>query len=177
MLLHLLWDRFPPEVREANFRYYEPQCDHGSSLSPAGHALVAARLGDLSTAERYFKQSAAIDLGNNMGNAASGVHMAAQGALWQSIVLGFAGLELRGDTVHFDPHLPPSWRRLSFPVQWRGRRLRFEGRQQPYGVEVTLEKGEPMTVLLGNDQSATIEAGKPLAIGMYRSVRRDEEVA
>ena len=26
MLLHLLWDRFPPEVREANFRYYEPRC-------------------------------------------------------------------------------------------------------------------------------------------------------
>ena len=47
MLLHLLWDRFPPEVREANFRYYEPRCAHGSSLSPAIHSLMAARLGDV----------------------------------------------------------------------------------------------------------------------------------
>ncbi|MBS1151905.1 MAG: Maltose phosphorylase, partial [Myxococcaceae bacterium] len=34
MLIHLLWDRFSPEVRAANFRYYEPRTDHGSSLSP-----------------------------------------------------------------------------------------------------------------------------------------------
>src|SRR5690606_20367154 len=30
-LLYLLWDRFPPEVRRANFRYYEPRCANGSS--------------------------------------------------------------------------------------------------------------------------------------------------
>ena len=34
MLVHLLWERMPPEVRKANFEYYEPRCGHGSSLSP-----------------------------------------------------------------------------------------------------------------------------------------------
>ena len=48
MLVHLLWERMPPEVRKANFEYYEPRCGHGSSLSPAIHALVAARLGETS---------------------------------------------------------------------------------------------------------------------------------
>jgi trehalose/maltose hydrolase-like predicted phosphorylase len=41
----LLWERWPVAVHEANFRYYEPRTAHGSSLSPALHALVAARLG------------------------------------------------------------------------------------------------------------------------------------
>ena len=50
LLLYLLWDRFPPPVRDANFRYYEPRTGHGSSLSPAIHALVAARLGDVELA-------------------------------------------------------------------------------------------------------------------------------
>jgi trehalose/maltose hydrolase-like predicted phosphorylase len=74
MLVYLLWDRLPPQVRKANFEYYESRCGHGSSLSPAIHALVAARLGDMRRAERYFRQAAEIDLADNMGNAAGGIH-------------------------------------------------------------------------------------------------------
>src|SRR5262249_50254847 len=58
MLLALLWDTITPQVRSANFKYYAPRCSQGSSLSPAIHALVAARLGDISTAEDYFRWAA-----------------------------------------------------------------------------------------------------------------------
>jgi trehalose/maltose hydrolase-like predicted phosphorylase len=121
MLVYLLGERLPPGVREANFRYYEPRCGHGSSLSPAIHALVAARLGDIALAEHYFRQAAEIDLADNMGNAAGGVHLGALGGLWQAAVLGFAGLRACGDSP--DTHqanLLPSWRSLSMHFQWRG---------------------------------------------------------
>jgi trehalose/maltose hydrolase-like predicted phosphorylase len=121
MLVYLLWERMPPGVREANFRYYEPRCGHGSSLSPAIHALVAARLGDTALAEHYFRQAAEIDLADNMGNAAGGVHLGAFGGLWQAAVFGFAGLRACGDNR--DTHhanLLPCWRSLSMHLQWRG---------------------------------------------------------
>jgi len=121
MLLHLLWDRFPPEVREANFRYYEPRCAHGSSLSPAIHAAVAARLGDVRLAERYFRQASDIDLGDNMGNAAAGVHAAALGGLWQAAVFGFAGLRFTEEGPEHQPNLPPQWRGVSLRFKWRGK--------------------------------------------------------
>jgi kojibiose phosphorylase len=120
MLIHLLWDRLPPDVRRVNFEYYEPRCGHGSSLSPAIHALVAARLGKIALAERYFRQAAQIDLGNNMGNAAGGIHTGAMGGLWQAAVLGFAGVHLTEQGPRFRPCLPASWRSLSTQVQWRG---------------------------------------------------------
>ncbi len=126
MLLHLLWDRFPPEVRTANFRYYEPRCGHGSSLSPAIHAAVAARLGDVALAERYFRQASEIDLSDNMGNAAGGVHAAALGGLWQAAVFGFAGLRLSDEAPVCEPNLPPHWRELSFRLQWRGQAYEFK---------------------------------------------------
>jgi len=119
MLVYLLWDRLPAEVRKANFEYYEPRCGHGSSLSPAIHAVVAARLGNMALAEHYFRQTAEIDLANNMGNSAAGVHMAALGGLWQSAVFGFAGLHLGESEPRFQPNLPESWRRLSMRFQWR----------------------------------------------------------
>jgi trehalose/maltose hydrolase-like predicted phosphorylase len=121
MLIHLLWERLPPAVRKANFEYYEPRCGHGSSLSPAIHALVAARLGDAALAERYFRQAAEIDLSDNMGNAAGGVHLGALGGLWQAAVFGFAGLRFTDERPEHRPNLPPSWRSLSMRFQWRGR--------------------------------------------------------
>jgi kojibiose phosphorylase len=121
MLVYLLWERMPPEVRKTNFEYYEQRCGHGSSLSPAIHALVAARLGETALAERYFRQAAEIDLVDNMGNAAGGVHLGALGGLWQAAVLGFAGLRLTEDGPEYRPKLPASWRNLSMRFQWRGR--------------------------------------------------------
>src|SRR5690606_4450756 len=72
MLIHLLWNAFPPEVREANFRHYDPRTAHGSSLSPSIHALLAARLGETALARRYWRQAPEIDLADNMGNAPHG---------------------------------------------------------------------------------------------------------
>jgi trehalose/maltose hydrolase-like predicted phosphorylase len=119
MLVHLLWDQMPPEVRKANFEYYEPRCAHGSSLSPAIHATVAARLGDTALAERYFRQAAEIDLADNMGNAAGGIHAGALGGLWQAVVFGFAGLHLGGESPEHRISLPLHWRSLSMRIQWR----------------------------------------------------------
>lgn len=132
MLLSLLWDDYPPAVREANFRYYEPRCGHGSSLSPAIHALVAARLGDLTLATRYFRQAIEIDLADNMGNAAGGVHAAALGGLWQAVVFGFAGLRLTDHGPEYHPNLPPHWDDLALRCTWRGRI--YELKRPPEGA-------------------------------------------
>lgn len=160
LLLYLLWDRFAPHVREASFRYYEPRTAHGSSLSPAIHALVAARLGDVELAEHYFRQAAAIDLANNMGNAAGGVHMAALGGLWQAAVFGFAGLRVRPDGLAFAPHLPQHWGCLRFPVRWCGRRLQVNVRAQPPAIEVHLRDGRPLRLVVDDGPEIVAVPGR-----------------
>lgn len=159
MLLALLWDRYSPAVRETNFRYYEPRCGHGSSLSPATHALVAARLGDVDLAEHYFRQAAAIDLDNTMGNTAGGVHIATLGGLWQAAVLGFGGLSLAANGLRLDPHLPRAWHALRFPVQWRGRLARIELGQEPPSLTATLERGGSLRLEVG-DLGHDLRAGE-----------------
>lgn len=159
MLLALLWERFSPQARKKNFAYYEPRCGHGSSLSPPIHALVAARLGDPARALRYFRETAAIDLDDSMGNAAGGIHIGALGGLWQATVFGFAGVSLMNDGIAFEPHLPQQWDTLSFPLQWRGRRLRAVIERKPLTVRVTLERGRPLVVRVG-DQRHRIARGE-----------------
>jgi trehalose/maltose hydrolase-like predicted phosphorylase len=140
-LIALLPDEFPGAAAKANFRYYEPRCAHGSSLSAGIHALVAARLGETETALRFLRQAAAADLELDP-NSAGGIRIAGLGGLWQAIVLGFAGLDLKGDMLGIDPRLPPHWRDLSFRVCWRGRAvaLRIAGNS----VQARLVEGEGM---------------------------------
>jgi kojibiose phosphorylase len=154
MLLYLLWDRYTPAQRERNFHYYEPRTAHGSSLSPAIHAAFAARLGDTALALRYFKQGAEIDLANNMGNAAAGVHAAAMGGLWQAAVFGFGGLSLAEDGLILRPHLPVEWSGLCFTVQYHDQSLRVriepravEIRSRTDGLSVRVQVGDAALVL------------------------------
>jgi trehalose/maltose hydrolase-like predicted phosphorylase len=124
LLLALLGERYPRAVQAANFRFYEPLTAHDSSLSPAVHALVAARLGDLEAAERYLDQAALLDLDFDDGvTAAGGVHIAALGGIWQALALGFAGMTVAGGKPRFTPHVPASWASLRFQVCWRDTQL------------------------------------------------------
>jgi trehalose/maltose hydrolase-like predicted phosphorylase len=145
-LIALLPEEFPGAMAEANFRHYEPCCGHGSSLSAGMHALVAARLSDAEMALRYLRETAATDLDLDP-NSAGGVRIAGLGALWQATILGFAGLDLRGDTLGIDPRLPPQWSRLSFRVFWRGRSLAISITGNT--AQATLEQGEPMEMRIG----------------------------
>lgn len=159
MAMYLLWDQFPAEVREANFKYYEPRTGHGSSLSPSIHSLVAARLGEMEVAEKYLRQAAEIDLGNNMGNAAGGVHAAAIGGLWQAMVFGFAGLQAGSEGLSFNPKLMPAWRKLAVPLQWRGRKLRFTA--EPGRACIHVEQGrEPVKVALAGGPEVLVRPGQ-----------------
>jgi trehalose/maltose hydrolase-like predicted phosphorylase len=163
-LLALLWSQVAPAARRESFLYYEPRTAHGSSLSPAIHALVAARLDLHATAERYLDQTADIDLGNTMGNAAGGVHIAAMGGLWQAVAFGVAGItrvpraegvrahpglgRCPGDdeAIGIEPHLLPGWRHVKIPIFWRGRALEIH--VDDAAVEVAVEGPAPLPLCL-----------------------------
>jgi kojibiose phosphorylase len=165
----LLWERWPVAVHAANFRYYDPRTAHGSSLSPALHAFVAARLGDKAVARAYFRQAAEIDLADNMGNAAGGVHMGSLGGLWQAAVLGVAGLDARDDGIVLDPHLLPGWTEMAFPVQWRGSLLRLNIRAEPRRIEASVETGGDVGLLVRNGPFCLARTGRRYALQEQRS--------
>jgi kojibiose phosphorylase len=122
MLLYLLRDRFPREVKEANWRYYEPRTAHDSSLSPMAYALVAAGIGRIDWAYRYFIQTSHIDLASYGPHWNLGIHAAALGGAWLAIAHGFCRLRLAPEAVVFDawPEVPANWTRVRVPFQWHG---------------------------------------------------------
>jgi kojibiose phosphorylase len=167
MLMFLLWDEFPPEVRAANFRYYEPRTAHDSSLSPSFHALVAARLGDLALAERFLRQAARIDLDftrKGWAGATGGVHIAALGGIWQALAFGFLGMRPQDDGLRFEPHIPSAWGALHMPIHWRGRQLHVAATAEPAGIEIAVVSGAPLKLAIGDEDWQTVAAGASLRV-------------
>ncbi len=126
MLLYLMRDTqaflYRPDVLQKNWNYYAPRTDitYGSSLCPAIHSVLAAKLGEAAEAYKHFMQAATVDLEDSRGNTADGIHAASAGGVWQAVVFGFAGIQLKNSIPIANPHLPPTWTRLKFKLQWRG---------------------------------------------------------
>ena len=117
-----------PTIKRANFEYYEARTLHKSSLSPSIHAIIGIEVGDTTRAVQYFERSAFVDLTDNQGNTAEGMHIASAGGTWQILVNGFGGLRILGGRVTLDPWLPDDWEGIRFRLRWRGRPIQRRGR-------------------------------------------------
>jgi trehalose/maltose hydrolase-like predicted phosphorylase len=115
------------------------------------HGLVAARLGDTEMALRFLRQTSAIDLAETLVNADGGIHIAALGGIWMLAVFGLAGLSLHDQGIAINPHLPADWDSMAFRIQWRGRSLQIRVDQRKRTIDATLETGEPMALIVGNE--------------------------
>lgn len=101
LMLNLFKHSFSKEVKQANWGFYEPRTEHGSSLSPCIYALVAADIGSPDWGYPYFMRTATVDLTGESKQYVGdlyigGTHPAANGGAWMAAVLGFAGLDYDG---------------------------------------------------------------------------------
>jgi trehalose/maltose hydrolase-like predicted phosphorylase len=111
-----------PAQRLRNWSYYSPRCDHGSSLSMAVHAWVAADLGLVDEGYDMLLRAIGIDLADEAGNGRDGIHAATQGGILQAILFGFGGLRLEEDQPAHHPPMPAHWEQIGFSFMHHGTR-------------------------------------------------------
>lgn len=130
LMMNLFRSDYDQETIRANWEYYEPRTEHGSSLSACAYAMVAAGIGNPDWAYDYFMKTATVDLTGKSKQYVGplyigGTHPAANGGAWLSTVLGFAGLQMSDKGIELNPNLPSHWTSLAFPVMWRGKQYRI----------------------------------------------------
>lgn len=130
MAHHMIGADLPAGSLAADLDRYLPVTAHGSSLSPAIVASLLFRAGRPDEALRYFDLAARLDLDDDRGTAADGLHLGAMGGVWQALVQGFAGCSVTGRVLRVDPCLPARWPRLQ---------LRFLALGRAVTIDVTAE--------------------------------------
>jgi kojibiose phosphorylase len=159
-------DLHSAESKRVNFDYYETRTLHKSSLSPSIHAIMGIEVGDFTRAEQYFARSAFVDLTDNQGNTAEGMHIASAGGTWQIAVCGFGGFRVRNGLMTFDPWLPSGWERLEFRLHWHGHAVTVIVTQHALMLSLDAPVGTEQTVVV-RGQDVTLSAGELAMVPLH----------
>jgi kojibiose phosphorylase len=162
MMMWLFMNEFSREEIKQAWDYYEPYCTHDSSLSPGIHGIIAARLGLKKEAREYWEKTADFDFNIKNGKVSLGVHIGCLASIWQLVVFGFAGVKtaMESEILTINPVLPEGWEQVSFPLIWKGQR-----------VKVTINHKEIFVENMSDDDLKVNICGKEYIIEALKSVR------
>lgn len=165
LLLYLFLDRFSAELKKRNYQYYDARTMHKSSLSPCIYALMGLETGDHKRAYNYFMKTSYIDLVDANKNAAEGIHAAAMGGAWMTVMHGFAGMKVRRGELCFDPWLPKKWQELSYTSIWQGNVLRIKVTHKSMVLQLLDGKSVSINV---QGKSIRLKSKQPVKIRLKR---------
>ncbi|MBB5157556.1 glycoside hydrolase family 65 protein [Saccharopolyspora phatthalungensis] len=114
---------YPMPAIPDNIEYYLKRTSHGSTLSAVVHAWVLAR-GRRHQALEFFDNVLASDIHDTQhGTTAEGIHLAAMAGSIDLLQRCFAGIEVRDDTLRFNPLWPAELGPLELSIRYRGQPL------------------------------------------------------
>ncbi len=151
LALYLFSDKFSLRTKAANWEYYEPRTEHGSSLSACSYSLIAAQIGKVDWAYKYFMKTATIDLTGEgkqyVGTLyIGGTHPAANGGAWMSAVFGLCGIHCAAETLFINPRLPSHWKQVSLPIVFRGQKLRIRLSAESVNIRAASALEAPLSI-------------------------------
>jgi nigerose phosphorylase len=128
LTMFMFSDRYTIQEKIANWEYYEPHTEHGSSLSACSYSLIAAQIGKIDWAYQYFMKTATIDITGEGKQYVGplyigGTHPAANGGAWIAAVIGLCGIRCSSDCITIDPRLPAHWQEVTVPLTYQGQKL------------------------------------------------------
>lgn len=141
-LLCLLRNQFDKEVLQANYEFYFPYTEHGSSLSASMYAITGFQIGKEKEAFAMFMKSAGIDLSTNQKLYAGGIyiggtHPASSGGAYMSLIYGMAGLKIIEGKPVLEPNLAKGISMLQFKIKVKEKGYRIKVyKDNSYVVEV-----------------------------------------
>ena len=162
LALHLQGDRFTVEEKRADFEYYDPITTGDSTLSAVVQSIIAAEVGYHEVAYDYFLQGLFVDLADLHRNTVDGLHIASTGGVWASLVNGFGGMRDHDARLRFDPRMPTEWSSLTFPLTWRGTRVRVT--LTPDALRFEVEDGSSPVPVQVRGEDHEVLPGTPLVV-------------
>lgn len=134
------------DLLDRTVEYYIERTAHGSTLSRIVYAWVTARV-DPGKSWELFREALAADIDDTQGGTTpEGIHLGAMAGSLDLLQRCYSGLELRGDEVWFDPHLPKEIHHLAFDMVHRDRTLAVELSHDTLRVEVEPGIAVPVSV-------------------------------
>jgi maltose phosphorylase len=73
--MYLFQENYTKEELKKNYEFYEQFTVHESSLSPCIHSILAAKLGKMDDAVKFYLRASRLDLDNYNDDTKDGLHI------------------------------------------------------------------------------------------------------
>ena len=148
--------------------YYLDRTADGSTLSGVVSAWVLARL-EPEQAWRFLLGALDSDIADVQGGTtAEGIHLGAMAGTVDIVLRCLTGMRAHGDTLRFDPALPPQVKQLRFSVHYRGHRVEIMMTEDHMSVSSRSGGAPPIKIRVRNET-------RELAPGMGTEFRLKRE--
>ncbi|MCD4696368.1 MAG: beta-phosphoglucomutase family hydrolase, partial [Bacteroidales bacterium] len=108
-----------------NLEYYLRRTSHGSTLSRVVHAQLANMINDKKLSWELYQDALTSDYNDIQGGTTGeGIHAGVMAGTVLIALQSYAGLNLKGDDVKFEPNLPKHWRTMQFGFDFKGVRYK-----------------------------------------------------
>ncbi len=161
LAMFLLGQDFSLEQKKRNFEYYDPLTTGDSSLSACIQSIMAAEIGATEQAIDYGRYAILMDLADVGENVSDGCHIASMGGTWMVFTYGFAGMRDYQGHPSFRPKLPSVFKRISFPLCLRSRRLTITMDRDSKSVTYLMVEGSDLTIT-HYEEKIDLAEGKPV---------------
>ncbi|HAG15324.1 MAG TPA: beta-phosphoglucomutase [Bacteroidales bacterium] len=145
----------PADYLSKNLHYYLKRTSHGSSLSRVVHSQLAQLIQDEKLSWQMYSEALGSDYVDIQGGTTGeGIHSGVMASTVMLAISTYAGVNLHGEILEINPHLPKHWKNISFKIRFKG--VKYEFTISENEIDVRADKkakikinGEEKTV--GND--------------------------
>ncbi|SKA74923.1 haloacid dehalogenase superfamily, subfamily IA, variant 3 with third motif having DD or ED/beta-phosphoglucomutase family hydrolase [Paucidesulfovibrio gracilis DSM 16080] len=158
----------PATLLRRNYDYYEGRTSHGSTLSKVVHALISSYFGDDATAWQWFLEALVSDIHDSQGGTTlEGIHTGVMAGTLDIVTRYFAGVDVTGERLTIQPHLPAHWSELELKLRFRGDWYGL--RLKPGKLRVTLlESSKDAVHLVVQGRSVELTPGRARTVTLDR---------
>ncbi len=140
-----------------NLEYYLQRTSHGSTLSRVVHAQLANMINDKKLSWELYLDALTSDYSDIQGGTTGeGIHAGVMAGTVLIALQSFAGLNLKGDIVKFEPHLPEHWRKVEYNFNFKN--VKYNCKVTPETLSVTTQNGsgEDVQLMVNGQQQFVI---------------------
>ena len=125
ILSHLGYS-LPKDYLSRNLHYYLKRTSHGSSLSRVVHGQLAQLINDETLSWQLYKEALGSDFVDIQGGTTGeGVHTGVMASTVMLAITTYAGINLHGDILEINPHLPKHWNKITFSIKFKEVKYKF----------------------------------------------------
>jgi len=159
------------ELLMHNYKYYEKRTSHGSTLSNPVHGIIASDIQDTGNKMVWDRFIGAIktDIFDTQGGSTGqGIHCGMMAETIGMIRGCFAGIDISGEALELNPHMPELWNKLSFKIYFRNIWYNLEFTKKDVRIKIEGKLGKQIPIKIAG-KNIKLTAGKTKKLNFTNS--------